>query len=316
MFKGMVMEEIKVVFLDVGQGDSTVIILPDTYSAVVVDCPQKEITLNYLEQMRISSIHLFITHTDLDHMGGAATLVENSKQVETLAYNHDTFLISEDRSKRRTILKHFVRLLDKHEEIQTYSPHTGQTWTIQDVEIVALHPSDGDLKKTVPRGDTNNASIVLRISFAKRRVLLTADIGELGWQWIMKRNTDIKADILKFPHHGAWFDAKDERYTLEKILEQINPSLAVLSVGTSNTYDHPKFETFKLLRLLRTNAKLRFLCTEATEKCYSLIKSLPQTAFPCAGTVEIVIRKDGITVDPDLARHLVTINTFDSAQCK
>lgn len=309
-------EEITIAFLDVGQGDSTVIILPDASSAVVVDCPAKKVTLNYLEQKKINNIHVFITHTDLDHMGGAATLVENSKQVETLAYNHDTYLIAEDRRRRRTILRHLAQLLDKREEIQSYSPQAGQSWTFQGVEVDALHPDDRDLKKTVPRGDTNNASIVLRVSFAQWRVLLTADIGELGWQWILKRNTDIKADILKFPHHGAWYDAVDEQFTLEKILRQINPSLVVLSVGTGNRYDHPKLEAFKLLQLLRSRTKLRFVCTEATEKCYGLIKSLPQTAFPCAGTVEIVIRKDGMTVTPDLARHLEKIAPFDSAQCK
>lgn len=315
VIKFVELEEITVAFLDVGQGDSTVLIPSNSSTAVVVDCPSKGVTLEYLKQKKISNIHVFVTHTDLDHMGGAAILVENTEQVETLAYNHDTFLIAEDRRRRRTILKHLVRLRDKR-DIRTYSPHAGQSWEFQGIVIDAMHPADEDIKRTVSRGDTNNASVVLRASFAQRRVLLTADVEGDGWQWIIKRNTDLRADVLKFPHHGAWFDTTDQQFTLEKILQQINPTLVILSVGTGNSYDHPKLNTFKLLQFPRSKTQLRFLCTEATEKCYSVLKTTSQKAHPCAGTIEIVIGKDGIKVTPDPIRHLEVISPFDNPQCE
>ncbi len=308
-------EKIVIAFLDVGQGDSTVVILPDSFSAVVVDCPKKPVTINYLEQKRISNLHVFLTHTDLDHMGGIADLVENFEQVDILAYNHDTCSVakdSRDLSKRQVILRHLAQLIERR-GIETYSPHTGNKWIFQGMEVEVLHPHDRDIKRTIPRGDTNNASIMLRLTFAQRRVLLTADIEGEGWQWVVERNMDLKADVLKFPHHGAWYNVVGQQPPLEKILEQIDPNLVILSVGTKNIYNHPKLNTFKLLR---SHPKLRFVCTEATDQCYSALKAVPKGTFSCAGTVEVVIKKDGIAVIPDIAQHSAIIERFDTAQCK
>ena len=309
-------EKITVAFLDVGQGDSTVVILPNSSNAVVVDCPLKPVTINYLEHKRINNLHVFLTHTDLDHMGGISELVENFEQVHTLAYNHDTCSVAkdegEDLNKRQIILRHLAQLIERR-GIETYSPRTGDRWLFQGVEVETLHPHARDIKRAVPHGDTNNASIMLRLTFAQRRVLLTADIGGEGWKWVVERNTDLKADILKFPHHGAWYNAIGQQPALEKILVQIDPNLVVLSVGTRNIYHHPKLNTFKLLR---SHPQLRFICTEATDQCYSALKATHKGTFPCAGTVEVVIEKDEITVTPDLAQHSAVIKHFDSAQCK
>lgn len=307
----MVKEEITAIFLDVGQGDSTVIILPDKFSAIVVDCPLNPTTINYLEAKKINNLYVFLTHTDLDHMGGIANLVENFEQVNFLAYNHDTFLIAQEQSKRRLILKHLGQLIERR-GIETFSPQAGQSWTFQGLEVEVLHPHDRDIKRTVPRGDTNNASAVLRITFEEQRILLTADIEGDGWQWITERGTDLKADILKFPHHGAWYKAVGQQPLLESILDQIDPKLVILSVGTNNTHHHPRIQTFKLLR---SRPLLRFVCTEATDQCYSSLKSAGLKAFPCGGTVEIVIEKSGRKVNPDRMKHLAVIQIFDNAQC-
>lgn len=305
-------QEITVAFLDVGQGDSTVIILPDHSSAIIVDCFRDSVTIDYLEEKRISRLsYVFVTHTDLDHIGGIVGLLENFGQVDGVGYNHDTPKIVEGR--RKVILRHLLQLARKH-SWEINSPRLGQSLNFQGVLIDVLHPDDLDLKEAQLSGDTNNASVLLRIMFAGRRVLLAADIQGQGWQWIVERSTDLRADVFKFPHHGAWYDASGQQPSLGTVLRQINPDLVVISVGTRNPYNHPHHNAFELLC---SYPQLRFVCTEATAKCCSSLKSpREKDSCSCAGTVEVIIEKDRIQVTPNRAQQAEVIKHFDTPQCR
>lgn len=304
-------DEITVAFVNVGQGDSTVVTLPDAVTALVIDCPMKrrQAVIEYLLQKGITTIHVFITHSDADHFGGTIALLENFVDVQTVAYNHDRFQVGP--GLRRT--HRLLRKLWTQRGFTTLSPHTDDHWTWQGVDVEVLHPSDENLKFSYSEDDTNNASIVLRVTFAQRRILLTADVQKQGWQWILERATDLRADVLKFPHHGAWFDDAERRPPLEDILQQVDPSLVVLSVGTRNPYKHPHPETFSLLR---KRAELRFVCTEATPHCHPPLATLRNGSVPCAGTVEIAIGKGTLRVKPTITDHDNMIRKLDKPQCK
>jgi competence protein ComEC len=310
--------EITVSFLDVGQGDSAVIILPDRSSAIVVDCScDSGATIDYLEVRNVNILSwIFVTHSHLDHMGGAALLVENFGQIDTIAFNLDTFLVAKDdkdRERRQTTLRHLAQLITNR-GLRYCNPRADQNWTLQGVVVDVLHPDDQDRIRTIPRGDTNNASVVLRVAFARRRVLLAADIEGQGWQWMVERSTDLQADIFKFPHHGAWYDVSGQQPSLDEVLRRIDPSLVVISVGTHNQYNHPNPKT---LELLRSYPQLRFVCTEATPKCHSSLKSeRRKQACPCAGTVEVIIGNERMEVTPDCNKHSGRIKLFDRPQCR
>jgi len=302
--------EITVAFLDVGQGDSAVIILPDQSSAIVVDCFRDSVAIDYLEGKSVNTLsYVFLTHTDIDHIGGVVGLLENFGQVDGIGYNHDTpkIVIGE----RRSILQRLVQLV-RMRDLKVCSPRSGQSWTFQDVVVDVLHPDDLDAKEAELSGDTNNASVMLRATFAGRRVLLAADIEGRGWQWVVERNTDLRADVFKFPHHGAWYNASGQQPSLGKVLRQVNPGLVVISVGTHNRYSHPDLKT---LELLRSYPQLRFVCTEATPKCHSSLKA-EKRVCRCAGTVEVVIGNDRIEVTPDHAEHSEVMKRFDAPQCR
>jgi beta-lactamase superfamily II metal-dependent hydrolase len=309
-FSQMVAPPITVAFLDVGQGDCTVITLPDRSSAILVDCFRGTLAIDYLGKSGIDTLSfVFLTHTDLDHIDGAVSLVENFEQVDGLGYNHDTPKIIDGR--RRVLLRQLVQLARKR-NLKVYSPRFGQHREFQGVVVDVLHPDDLDIKEAELSGDTNNASIVLRVTYASCRVLLTADIGALGWQWVIGRNTDLQADVLKFPHHGAWYTPSDQQPLLHEVLGQIRPSLVVLSVGTHNTHKHPRPETFELLRAY---FPLRCVCTQATPQCHPALAG-QKNACPCAGTVEVTIEDSQIRVTPDDIQHSKTIKQFDTPQCK
>ncbi len=171
--------KICIAFLDVGQGDSTVITLPDQSSALVVDCPSKRsgTTMEHLQERSITTLsYLFVTHTDDDHLGGAVTLLDNFVhfgEVGTVAYNHDTHRISS--GKRRAALQRLVQLARLH-DLQIHNPRAGDGWEIQDLIIDVLHPAAIDLNDAQLRANPNNASIVLKLTYAAKSILLPADL--------------------------------------------------------------------------------------------------------------------------------------------
>jgi len=305
--------DIIVAFLNVGQGDSTIVILPDRSSALVVDCFNDSVVSDYLEKNGIRVLrYVILTHTDDDHIGGIVGLLENFGDVEGIAYHHDTPRIS--KGKRRVILRHLVEL-SRQRGLNFQCPFAGWSWLFQGVTVDVLHPAELDKLQAElsGNGDTNNASIMLRITFAGQRILLTGDVQGQAWQWIIERNTDLQADVFKFPHHGGWYTPKNKQPSLEEILQRVSPKLVIISVGTHNPYEHPGTETFELLL---SHPQLRFFCTQATSRCHSSLTQQRQMQ-PCAGTVEVIVNDiEGIKVVPDSVMHEQTINMFDQPKCK
>lgn len=287
-------ESIKVAFLNVGQGDATVIALPDGFS-IVVDCPsgKTSATIDYLEAEGVINLsHVFLTHTDEDHFGGVVNLLAQFQQIGKigiLAYNLDTPKVSV--GKRKAILQRLVQLA-RREGLDIVKPATGMQWVVKDVLVDVLHPDPLDLDQAQLNGNPNDASVVLKLTYGKYRVLLAGDIQAQGWLWITNRGTDLDADILKFPHHGAWYEPNGEQPSLEEVLRQINPNVTILSVGSKNRYGHPHPKT---IELLCSFPSIEFAHTQPTGRCYSVLET-KRGPFSCSGTVKAVINEIGMDI--------------------
>ena len=141
------------------------------------------------------------------------------------------------------------------------------------------------------------------------------------------RGTDLSADVLKYPHHGAWHDGN---LSPNEALDLVNPSLVVISTNSYNQYDHPSEKTVQLLRQHITVE--RFVCTQATKKCHPSLAAVTSKAqnllddtggqiqgdeaCPCAGTILARISKGNIEMIPSLEQHDLIMSLFDSPQCK
>ncbi|MDQ4007538.1 MAG: ComEC/Rec2 family competence protein, partial [Actinomycetota bacterium] len=97
-------------------------------------------------------------------------------------------------------------------------------------------PASGDRS-----GDENNASLVLRLRHPGLRVLLTGDIEPEAQQALLRAGVDVRADVLKVPHHGS-------RYQDAAFLAAVGADVAVVSAGADNDYGHPAEETMTALR--------------------------------------------------------------------
>lgn len=325
--------ELIVAFLEVGQGDATVVVAPDESAGAVIDCADgaAPIVTDFLERCNVRVLKLvMVTHSDLDHAGGIVDVVRNfNGPTEWLAAFPDRPGSTNPQAGRRynLLLREFVDLW--REGINESIPLNGANWLVGNSILTILHPTQADFTDAVRRDIRNEASVVLRIECQGQRLLLGADVGEQGWRWMKDRCVDLKADVFKIPHHGAWYEGEP---SLEEVLDLVSPAFAVISVGSSNGYGHPAIETFRALR--SRHVGLRFACTQTTARCHPSTQTvaaearsrLPtenrsnhqwlQQSCPCAGTVLLRIYQSGLDIRPTVEQHDEVISLFASPQCR
>ena len=239
---------IQITYLDVGQGDSAVVELPDKRT-LVIDTGRKGLqTAEFLKYRGIEKIDaVILSHGQSDHAGGIFYLVRN-------------FNVHEIWDNGRLILTPLHPPLDKGGIDGGYSPISGNIRQRKlqrgDViegsgyKITVLHPYDGFYTMHSGDSDENNDSLVLKIQGNKNSFLFAGDIEEEPQEDLSHLQTYIKSTVLKFPHHGSRSSAS------EAFLNTVSPEIAVISVGRKNSYGHPHSETLDMLsrvKIFRTD---------------------------------------------------------------
>lgn len=212
--------EMQVHFLDVGQGDSALIICPNGES-ILIDGGEKkygDYIVEYLNKLGIEDIDVVIaTHPHSDHIGGLITVFENFniKSVYTPRVTHTTKTYEE-----------FV-LAVQNQDLKFKEVKAGQGLEIQGIETRFLGPVDtyGD--------DLNNWSAVIKINYKNTSFLFTGDAEIKSENDIISSDADIEATVLKIGHHGSDTSSGDD------FLDMVNPKYAVISAGVDNKYGHP-----------------------------------------------------------------------------
>jgi len=360
---------IKIAFFDVGQGDTIVISSPDTNEAIVVDCVDEKAVLKYLKQEHITRLlGVVVTHLHEDHYRGVLRLlknwrrVPNMKECEKLTINPIYPVSSRIRQEllrdadnhsssdsNRAILTRWSNLVEWCEDnwrkcttitAENKLPFAGKLTQA----LTLLYPRNVDLLNLEKTGlNLNNTSVVLHVQGRGGSALLTGDIEPLGWEQILSLHSNIQCDVLKFPHHGGAWDYENGK----KILNALNPSLVVISVGTgnqnrrnSNRYDHPNQGVLDLIGE-QTLSAVHLLCTQATSKCNdellnsdqrkairkSVVKTYNREAkrnnhfpfisklgCPCAGTVIVELGDQVRLLHPnsELHREKIIGNYYNS----
>ncbi|MGW3468798.1 ComEC/Rec2 family competence protein [Saccharopolyspora sp. NPDC000995] len=208
---------------DVGQGDGLVLATGGQHEAVVVDTgPDPQRAVECLQRLGIRRVALAVlTHLHADHVSGLAALM-GKVPVGAVAIGplREPAWAMEDVT--RDALAHRVPVVPLL---------SGQRGVWPGLVLDVLGP-DPVLARTQTADDANDASIVLLATTPAGRVLLTGDVELPGQGRLMSSGADLRADVLKVPHHGS-------RYTTPRFLRAVRPRLAVISVGDGNTYGHP-----------------------------------------------------------------------------
>ncbi len=253
-YKSLDNKYLKVIFLDVGQGDSIYIEAPNGKQVIIDGGPDAKLLSSLAKVMPFAdrSVDMIIaTHPDMDHIGGFPLLIDNYK-VSNIIENgtlSDTEIFSdlEQKISKNKINKIIARrgmhiILDEKNNIY----------------LDILSPS-----KDMLSPDSNDSSIVAKLVFGKNSFMLTGDASlyvENLMEW-NENDSTLKSDVLKLGHHGA--------KTSSSILwlEKINPEVAIVSAGKNNKYGHPSKEILERL----SNLKIPFIST--SEKGNIIFKS-------------------------------------------
>lgn len=224
-------ELLKVHFIDVGQGDSSFIELPNSETMLIDSGEAKygDKLTEYISSLGYKSIdYVVATHADADHIGGMAKVFDDF-EIE----NCYTSTVDAD-------TKTYDRFLEsvKNEGIELNYPKQND-FIINDgnLEIEVLG-HDGKEKSS----DTNNSSVVLEISYYEYDFLFT---GDADFQTLLKYDLD-EVEVLKVSHHGS------RTGTSRKLLNVLSPEYAVISVAAKNRYSHPHEEVIRLLSGIKT----------------------------------------------------------------
>ena len=221
-------------FLDVGQGDATLIKTPDGHTLLVDAGPRtdrfdagRRIVVPYLKRNQIDRLDgLVLTHAHADHIGGAASILRHIPVRQ---------LLLADSSHGSAMLDETIRVADSS-GAQIRIVRTGDAIDLgRDVRVFVLSPSSGLLAS----GDENDRSIVLRVEYGHTSVLLLGDAEELAEMELVARHRPfLAADIVKVGHHGS-STSSHPFFVRNWSGERRESAWAVVSVGRWNAYGLP-----------------------------------------------------------------------------
>ena len=238
----------RLIFFDVGQGDSSLIITPGGQTILIDGGPDKKVLRglgSILPFWRRTIDLLVITHAHDDHVTG---LIEVSRRykIKSILYNNLDF----DTPALNSLLK-----ITQNNKIKMIKAQAGMSFNFDNDCILSILASSQETQK-----NENDYSIVTKFNCLGKNILSSGDAGIAIENNLLNQGLNLKADIFKIPHHGS-----NSASSLQ-FLEAIKPQVVVISVGKNNSFGHPAPLTLDRLNSLpvdiyRTdiNSQLEFL---------------------------------------------------------
>lgn len=239
---------LEVTFFDVGQGDSIFIETPAGHQILIDGGPDKGILQKLSQEMGFydRDIDLIIlTHPEKDHMAGLIEVLKNYdvKYILWTGIIRDTAEYQE-----------WIKVIEQEQKqgAQIKIAQAGQKMMTTRSDLVILYPFESLLNQEFE--DSNNTSIVAKLSFGQNSFLFTGDIYDSIEKQLIDNEIDLNSSVLKIAHHGS------KTSTSQEFVKNVSPEIAVIQLGAKNSYGHPHKQVLQTLenynvQILRTDEK-------------------------------------------------------------
>lgn len=206
-------DTLEVHFLDVGQGDCTLIRCGE--ASMLIDAGVNGIGTkiqNYLQKQGVKELdYLVLTHPDADHIGSADVVITKFPIGS---------LFMSDYTKDNMTYERLMQAID-YKGLKSTTPRPGDSYALGDAQITFLSPA-------VSYTDPNNASLALKVSLGENSFLFTGDCEEKAEQEMLKSGLDLSSEVYKVGHHGS------KTSSCKDFLQAVSPSYGVISCGEGN----------------------------------------------------------------------------------
>lgn len=212
---------LKVHYLDVGQGDSIFIELPNNETMLIdaAESYQSENIINYLKNLNYKKIDYVIgTHPHTDHIGGLKDIINT--------FEIGKIYMPKVVSTTKTYESLLMAIKDKNLKINTAKAGTSIIDT-DALKINILAPTNSTYT------ELNNYSVVTKITYGSTKFLFMGDAEKLSENEIKE---NVTADVIKIGHHGSNTSSSID------FIKKVNAKYGIISVGLNNKYNLPKEE--------------------------------------------------------------------------
>lgn len=199
---------------------------------MLIDCgPRsgKDNLFNYLNNLNIKKLdYVIATHPHEDHIGNMADVIRK--------YDVGAFYAPKVTHTSKTFEKMVDAVEAKNLKINVIKAGTDSIDLGEGTKVSVFSPIQSEYS------NLNNYSPIMKIEFGSNSFLFTGDAEKDVEKEVLAKDVNLKADVLKFGHHGS------STSTSEEFFKAVNPSIGVICLGADNTYGHPHKETLNLIK--------------------------------------------------------------------
>ena len=286
--KGTEVDELKVHFIDVGQGDSILIDLGDI--EILIDGGGKSPgVVEYLSDFVDGALEVMVaTHPHADHIGGLIGVLDTF-EVDEVWLNGDT-------STSQTYSQFMSAV--RSEDAQKHEARRGDTIEVGNLVFNVLHPDNLS-------GTINNNSIVLSLSYGQVDFLFTGDAEREAEASMVNAGLISDVEVLKVGHHGS------RTASSKQLLQATKPNIAIYMAGKGNSYGHPHQETISTLHEFGTEiygTDVQGTIRVITDGKSLNVKPVPPIVTPTPAPAKFAVSNLSISPDDVEPGRTVTIS--------